>query len=287
MTLEDRRPAGPLMLWSERMLRSSKMRLVALLVLTALGCEELVTTIGRFEPPPAGSGGAGGEGTGATRGGTNDAGASSMGGIGGAIEVPLFGLDFEAEAGALLGEMSIGSSDLAQGGAFILSGAGSDPLDQPGNARALYRFTVSEANDYEIWGRIHSPGVSSNRFWLRVDEGPWYLWRISTGEEWHWDDVHDNFEYGTALVFTLDVGEHALEIAGAVVGAELDSFSIRPSTEPGPDNTVLCRPPHSVMMDGQCVNSCGSYGNVSCAMDVCAGRPELVSYDCALCCSLD
>jgi hypothetical protein len=199
----------------------------------------------------------------------------------------LLGLQFEAEAGALVGGMLVGSSDLAGGGAFITSGSGADPPDQPGRARALYRFTVIDPGNYAIWGRIHSPGVSSNRFWLRVDADPWYLWRISTGEEWHWDDVHDNFEYGMPIVFSLDAGEHTLDVAAAVVGAELDALSILPAAQPGPPNVVQCSPPHSVMIDGQCVNSCGSYGNVSCGTEVCAGRPELVSYDCALCCSLE
>lgn len=193
-------------------------------------------------------------------------------------------LDFEAEAGRLSSGLEIRQSD---GITFVTSTVAAEQSDAPGSERARYDFTVDTPGEYVIWGHVHGPSVATNRFWFRVDAGTWYLWRVSTGSEWFWDDLHDNFEYGVPLYFQLDAGPHRLEVANAVTGAEVDAFSIRLATEDGPSNDVQCNPPHSVLIDGACVRSCGSYGNVSCGADVCAGLPEVVSYDCALCCLLD
>lgn len=248
------------------------------------GCEAVITTLASFEGGDAGGGSAGAFTGGAGGGALSGVGGQAGGGEGGA---PVFSDTFEAEHGTLTGPLAVGQSDLAEGGAYLHATAPAEPADMPGEARAKYVFRVSESGDYIIWARIHSPGVSSNRFWFRVDEGTWYLWRVSTGEEWFWDDLHDNLTFGTPLVFPLSSGEHLLEVANAVTGAELDKFHVGLATDSPPSQEIQCNPPHSVLMGGSCVRSCGSYGNVTCGAEACAGRTEAVSYDCAICCLLD
>ena len=62
---------------------------------------------------------------------------------------------------------------------------------------------MARAGDYRIWGRIHAPGTTDNRFWFQLDGGTFYKWRISTGDIWYWDDFHDDRRYGTPLTFRL------------------------------------------------------------------------------------
>ena len=190
----------------------------------------------------------------------------------------------EAESGALSGPFAVMTSDQASGGEFIVATEAAASSTEPGTARAVYDFTLEEGGDFVIWGRIHSPDALSNQYWVRVDDGSWFKWRISTGEAWFWDDFHDNTQYSVPLNFALSAGAHRLELANAVTGAELDRLYVTARNDHPPGNTTPCNPPHSIEVAGACIRSCGSYGNVSCLSDVCMGQPELEAYDCPICC---
>jgi hypothetical protein len=194
---------------------------------------------------------------------------------------------FEAEDGLLSGPLEIGSDAAASGGEFVVAAEPAQSADAPGTGRALYDLGVEQPGEHVIWARIHSPGPANNRFWFRVDEGAWVLWRISTGEAWFWDDLHDGTDYGTALSFQLEAGTHRLEIASAVTGAELDRFYVTVLGDRPPGDTTPCDPPPSIEVMGECRRSCGSYGDVSCDPALCAGREELDAYDCGVCCLLE
>lgn len=238
----------------------------------ALGCDDAETIIAVYGPAaPVDAGD-----------GRPDAAPSEAGSPDAAAAAAAFYL--EAEDGVLSGAFTVGQSDAASGGAFIVASEAADPDTEPGSARALYTLPIAQPGDYVIWGRIHAPGADRNRYWARVDEGQWFLWRISTGEAWYWDDFHDDKSYGVPLTFALDAGEHRLELANAVLGAELDRLYVTALNDHPPGNTTPCNPPHSVELAGVCERSCGSYGDVSCEPDLCQGLPELRAYDCAVCC---
>jgi hypothetical protein len=155
----------------------------------------------------------------------------------------------------------------------------------PGNARASYDFTLSTAGAYIFWGRIHTPDATHNRFWFRIDEQTWFLWRMSTGDVWYWDDFHNNTDYNAALIFPLAAGPHRLEIANAKTLARLDQIYVTSAGDAPPGNDTECSPPHSIEMAGACVRSCGSHAvNVTCDPTICATREQLEAYDCAVCC---
>lgn len=250
-------------------------------LLFALGfasCADVTSVVGRVNDaevlePSGGQGPAGTGGDAASPGG-----GLGVGGESGAL------FSFEAEDGQLSGDFHIVEAADASQMQAIEAVRAAEPSGEPGSARAMYQFEVTEAGEYVIYGRIHSPGASENRFWFRVDDGAWFLWRISTGEEWYWDDLHDNFEYGAPLVFSLTAGSHQLELANAVTGARLDRFEVALAGTPPPAQAPACNPPHSILLSGSCVRSCGSYGDVSCIFEECADREELVAYDCAICC---
>jgi len=201
---------------------------------------------------------------------------------------PSLSLYLEAESGELSGGFGAAVDDAASGGAYLEPPADMTSNDAAGPARALYRFTAPADGDYVIWGRIWSPGVSSNRFWVQVDGGDWHLWRISVGEIWYWDDMHDDTNYYRPLVYPLTAGPHQLLVANAVPGAKLDRLYVTADGDEPPGNDTPCFPPHQIDINGGCEPSCGSHARgdmtTTCLSDVCVGREIVEAYDCGVCC---
>lgn len=191
---------------------------------------------------------------------------------------------FEAESGALSGGFAVGADPKASKAKFIEPPADTASDAMPGAAHATYSFTVDRAGEFEVWGRIRSPGARNNRFWFQVDDGEWYKWRISVGDIWYWDDLHDDTNYGEALTFALEAGEHELVVASAVGGVALDRLRVSGIDEPPPENDTRCKPPHSIELGGECFPSCGSQSGTLCGEEACSGKAILEAYDCDVCC---
>jgi len=189
----------------------------------------------------------------------------------------------EAESGVLSGGFDIGVDAQASEGRYITANVGTASEDQPGPARASYTFSVDAAGTYFIWGRLRTPSVSHNRFWIQVDGGTWYKWRITTGNTWYWDAFHDNTHYGVPLSWVLEAGPHTLLIANCVDDAWLDRLYYSTIREPPPGNDTPCDPPHTVDLDGGCQPSCGDLGGTMCGGQ-CSGQPSIPTYDCTLGC---
>jgi len=199
-------------------------------------------------------------------------------------DTPSEGPYIEAESGQLSGGITIGDDSSASGQRYIAPPAAIASETEPGSARARYRFHVSAPDTYRIWGRIRSPSVSTNRFWIQVDGGTWYKWRITVGDIWYWDDFHDDIDYGTPLTFQFAEGSHELLIANCVDGVALDRLFFAPSGQAPEANDTQCNPPHSIQIGGICLPSCGSLRGSACGQTACAGQPLLSAYDCDICC---
>jgi hypothetical protein len=196
-------------------------------------------------------------------------------------------LYIEAEDGELSGGFTVASDPRASGERFIAPPDGQRADDAPGDARARYQFTLTRAGEYLVWGRIHAPAPTNNRFWFQLDGGAFVKWRISTGDIWYWDDLHDNISYGTPLRFQLAAGVHELVIANCVDGVGLDRLYITARGDMPAGNDTPCRPPHSIEVSGECLPSCGSLDGRLCGPSNCAGKPLLPAYDCDVCCMGD
>ncbi len=192
-------------------------------------------------------------------------------------------LYLEAESGELSGGFTIGSDPMASGGHDIVPPSEA-AVDQPGSARARYPIAIGTSATYLIWGRIHSPDAVHNRFWIQVDGGTWYVWRISTGDVWHWNPFHDDKNYGTPLTFNLSAGTHELLIANLIDGVQLDRLYVTADGDTPPGDYTVCDPPHSIQLDGGCSLSCGSQGGNACDLVTCNSLPTLPAYDCDICC---
>jgi len=191
----------------------------------------------------------------------------------------------EAESGQLSGGFTIGADPSTSGGRYLQPPVGVTAMTQPGSARALYSVAIPTAATYIIWGRIHSPDAHHNTFWIQVDGGAWYLWRIATGDVWYWNRFHDNINYGTPLTFALNAGPHELLIANADDGVGLDRLYFTPNGDTPPGNNTPCNPPSSIEVGGACQKSCGAQGGNLCGAVPCMGYPTMAAYDCAVCCT--
>jgi hypothetical protein len=191
----------------------------------------------------------------------------------------------EAEDGVLSGGFEIGLDSAASAGRYLAPPFGVNSDNMPGAARAVYEFSLRTPGTYHIWGRIRSPTTGSNRFWVQVDDDSWVKWRISTGDIWYWDAIHNDTEYGNALNFRLAAGHHQITVANCVSGVDLDRlyYTPDPHDEP-PGNDTPCFPPNSIEVNGLCQLSCGSQGGNACSIPMCMGKTLLDAYDCSVCC---
>ncbi|HWZ92202.1 MAG TPA: hypothetical protein VNW92_25235 [Polyangiaceae bacterium] len=193
------------------------------------------------------------------------------------------GVYLEAEEGVLSGGFMIESDPKASAGRFITAAVGATSEDVPGPARAAYELNADVAGTYLIWGRIHDQNINQNRFFFQIDGGAWVKWRITTGDVWFWDTLHDNINYGTAHPFELSFGTHQLVIANCVDGAELDRLYYAADRSKPEGAATMCNPPHSVQLNGICNPSCGSLSG-QCGGAPCVGLPTMATYDCPGCC---
>jgi hypothetical protein len=197
---------------------------------------------------------------------------------------PSSALYLEAEDASSLQGFSIVRDEGASEALCLAAPRDASEGREPGPARAVYDFHIGRSGQYVIWGRIRAPDADRNRFWFRLDGGGWFKWRISVGEVWYWDDLHDDMEYGTPLVFTLEEGDHQLVFADAVSGVELDRIYVTADGDQPPGNATPCSPPHSIEVGGQCLPSCGAQQGRMCGAVACAGRAQIEAYDCDICC---
>jgi hypothetical protein len=191
----------------------------------------------------------------------------------------------EAEAGELSGFTSQPDA-AASGGGCIEPPAMLSSDDTPGAARATYHFQIANADTVRIWGRIRGPDAQHNRFWFQLDDGAWHKWRISTGEIWFWDALHEDDDYQHPLDFSLSSGAHQLVFANCVDGVALDRLYVTADGDTPPGNDTPCQPPDSIPIDGTCHPSCGSWGTTTCGVQACDGKQALSAYDCDVCCLL-
>lgn len=213
-------------------------------------------------------------------------GATSAGGQGGeGGQIPTLGDAFylEAEDGELSGDFSVGAAEAASGGEFLVATTDT-PGDEPGTGRARYSFRLEVAGDYVLWGRTRAPDPPHSRYFIRFDDDDFFPWRISTGEAWFWDDVHEDDDYFTPHVFSLGSGLHTLEIGSSQTEAQLDRLYLTSRGDVPPGNDTPCNPPHSIERAGACIPSCGSHGTTTCDEALCAGREALEAFDCTICC---
>jgi hypothetical protein len=187
-------------------------------------------------------------------------------------------------AAAPTGPFVIGNEAAASNGRYIAVSPGVTSESKPGSARAAYDISITKADTYVIWGRFYAPDTLHNCVWARVDGGSWTKWRGSTGEEWFWYHLHAEGDWANPIPFQLSVGHHALDVANCSDNTKLDRLYVTAGGD-RPMGVSMCNPPHTILLGGMCVSSCGQLGGSSCDPVVCTGQVLLPAYDCTVCCA--
>jgi glucose/arabinose dehydrogenase len=132
----------------------------------------------------------------------------------------------EAEDGAPTAPLEIRSDTAASGDRYVGVVAGNNSTaSPPGSGRVAFSFDVTEAGAYKVWGRVITPNVGGDSFWIRMDDGGWTAWNgIPLGGSWHWDDVDDSQD--RAIEYNLVPGHHTLTVAYREDGTRLDRILI-------------------------------------------------------------
>lgn len=142
----------------------------------------------------------------------------------------------EAESAAITAPMQVYSDKTdATGGSYI----GTDDVGNLGDQSdgiASFTFTV-QGGTYKVDARVIAQDAGDS-FWIRLPgaalntappaaNNGWIRYNgIPHGDNWHWDDIHNDQDGSIPVHFTLDAGTHTLEIAWREDGALLDAIVI-------------------------------------------------------------
>jgi hypothetical protein len=97
----------------------------------------------------------------------------------------------------------------------------------PSNHEVSYNFSVTEAGDYQLFGKVSGAHGHSNSFWIQIDDGEWVEWHFtSTGNgNWEWQTVTNGSGHAEML-FNLSAGSHTLNIRMREDGAMLSQLAL-------------------------------------------------------------
>jgi PKD repeat protein len=134
----------------------------------------------------------------------------------------------EAEAGEINAPMMVHAAGEASGGQYIeVRGGNNNIINAPQDGHTIYRFNISNAGTYKIWGRVKIDMDDEDAFWIKMDDNDWIIWQdIEVGCKWHWDEVHDYRNNNKVMTYYLEAGTHTLILTYGMDQARLDKLLI-------------------------------------------------------------
>lgn len=108
---------------------------------------------------------------------------------------------------------------------------------------SIFNFNVSEMDDYFLWARILAPDADANSVNVKMDSDDPIAWYLNPDSNWNWirmnleDTGNPGFPGEAAALFSLEAGDHVLEISSLEANVEVDRINITndPDWEPSPD----------------------------------------------------
>jgi glucuronoarabinoxylan endo-1,4-beta-xylanase len=141
--------------------------------------------------------------------------------------------------------------EAASNGVYVGAPLGTESVGEASADTAdhlIYTFHLEEPGPYKVWGRVIAPSPDDDSYWVKIDDSAWAMWNnIPSGNDWHWDDVHDGGA-DNPVVYQLDTGYHELSICFREDGTYLDKLLIVntgniPDGEGGEGLTCTIEPP--------------------------------------------
>ncbi len=85
-------------------------------------------------------------------------------------------------------------------------------------------FQVPMAGTYQIWGRVRTPDVGSNAFYVSVDAEPEFQWNPPVLTDWTWVKVTKYEAGGAVPSYFLTAGVHWIWVRTRKAGSQLDAL---------------------------------------------------------------
>jgi len=137
----------------------------------------------------------------------------------------------EAERGTVGSSWQEISDTQASGGKYIKSVTGHENRDialADETENVAYSFKITEAGDYNIWGRVIAPTTDNDSFWVKMDDLDYICWNtMPILTNWGWNFVFDiNTDQNTPVVYNLTKGTHYLYFCMREDTVQLDKILI-------------------------------------------------------------
>lgn len=167
-----------------------------------------------------------------------------------AAEIPTVQF-IEAETMAVDGSaVTVTDVDGAIGGKALVC---NEKVDDASGNGFTFKFTVADAGDYTIWGRVFYPNQGGNSLFYSIDGGDSMVWDFADEDDpetacynsWQYfyltqraeGDYTDESKYGTFTLeegqwrhapntLTLTAGEHSIHFSGREAGWYIDQFVV-------------------------------------------------------------
>lgn len=147
-----------------------------------------------------------------------------------AFDNPVTSIWLEAEYGTIGSNWVKYTDTNASNSAYIMGNPANEYTASASTsnvAYATFTFTIKKSDTYKIWGRVLAPTANDDSYWAKLDNGTWARWNgMGNGNNWVWDDIHDDQKGSTGLLYTLTEGVHTLSICLRENGAALDKLCI-------------------------------------------------------------
>ncbi len=141
----------------------------------------------------------------------------------------------EAEAGSLAGDMRIVADTAVSNCAYV------DTPSTSAGGNVQVSAYLPEAGNYYVQIRMQGPDVSSNSFWVSVDDGIEYAVERAPANGWGWQRVM-NPDY-TLVVYTLGAGWHRVKVNQKEIGARVDAIAMSNNPNLAPGIPKTCQTP--------------------------------------------
>ncbi|MBN2520148.1 MAG: hypothetical protein JXB17_06570, partial [Bacteroidales bacterium] len=135
----------------------------------------------------------------------------------------------EAECGRVGSTWNVHTDANASNGKYVMVPAGIQSIEEASSDTAdhiVFEFEIEEAGKYKVWGRANTPNYDDDSFWAKMDNGTWARWNgiRASGDNWHWDVLHNDIINDEAIIYDLNSGIHTLTLCYREDGAGLDKL---------------------------------------------------------------
>ncbi|MFZ5515358.1 MAG: GDSL-type esterase/lipase family protein [Candidatus Zhuqueibacterota bacterium] len=139
--------------------------------------------------------------------------------------------EFEAEYGEVTYPMQILNDANASNGQYV-----EVPQEYADDsaAKVVFQFTVAEAGNFVVWGRVKSAGDTHDSFKVIMDQQSEIVWHISGKTNWTWDEVYI-YAGEDPKIFYLSPGTHTLTIKNREWASKLDKVVITSDLDYNPN----------------------------------------------------